>query len=284
MLDHVWDYDDDQESVYNMGARERVSWVLEGYNSTVLCYGQTGSGKTYTMFGPEEVAASAESFARSNKAMHGVLPRACSQLFEMMTKSTREVTYVVHVSYVEVYNGECRDLLSPSGKKVLVLRENPKTGLTVEGQTHTLVSSPGEVMRAVMRGNDHRVIAAMKMNERSSRGHALITISVREVSGEGSGRVGKLMLVDLAGMESSKKSCAPPPPHLPIDSRASQHIAAHLSIPSPAWPRAVPSSPEPPCGHVTGTPLKGQATTPRVRRRSRPSTNLSGLSGLSSSG
>ena len=48
----------------------------------------------------------------------------------------------------------------------------------------------------------------MKMNERSSRGHALITISVREVSGDGAGRVGKLTLVDLAGMESSKKSYA----------------------------------------------------------------------------
>ena len=46
VLDHVWDETDTQESVYNYGARERISWVLEGFNSTIMCYGQTGSGKT----------------------------------------------------------------------------------------------------------------------------------------------------------------------------------------------------------------------------------------------
>ena len=40
LLDHVWDVNDSQDDVYDKGARERVSWVLDGFNSTILCYGQ----------------------------------------------------------------------------------------------------------------------------------------------------------------------------------------------------------------------------------------------------
>ena len=205
LLDHVWDQTDSQEMVYNHGARERVSWVLEGFNSTILCYGQTGSGKTHTMFGPEEVL-DAHTFAKSDKALHGILPRACSQLFERMAQADEEVTYVVHVSYVECYNGDLRDVLAKTPTN-LILRESKEKGLSIDGLSYTLVSSPSEVMRAVMKGNSHRVVAAMRMNERSSRGHAVITVHVREVRGDsGAERSGKLTLVDLAGMESSKKS------------------------------------------------------------------------------
>ena len=206
LLDRVWDTGDTQESVYKE-CKERVSWVLEGFSSTLLCYGQTGSGKTHTMFGPQGTLDSA-NFARSDRSTHGIVPRACIQLFDQMAKTQRDVTFVVHVSYVEAYNDHLHDLLAGDEKRHLVLRENPKSGLAIEGLSHTLVSSPSEVMRAVMRGDAQRVVAAMKMNERSSRGHAVITINVREVRGEGSERSGKLTLVDLAGMESSKKSYA----------------------------------------------------------------------------
>ena len=163
--------------------------------------------QTHTMFGPDEVL-DPNLFAQSDPGLHGILPRACAQLFDAMANTSREVTFVAHVNYVEVYNDTLKDLLSPGGKRQVVLRESKQAGLTFEGLSHQLVSSPSEVMRAVMRGNDHRVVAAMKMNDRSSRGHALIQLTVREVSGEGYERTGKLTLVDLAGMESSKKSYA----------------------------------------------------------------------------
>jgi hypothetical protein len=202
----VWDVADSQQAVYDRGIRERVEHVLSGYNAMVLCYGQTGSGKTHTIFGPDEVLDSA-TFASSDKAAHGIVPRACTQLFEGMANADSDVTFVVHVSYLEAYNGQLRDLLGKGGRKDnLIARESAATGVVIEGLSHTSVSSPGEVMRAVMRGNTNRAVAAMKMNERSSRGHGVITIHVREVRGEGSERAGKLTIVDLAGMESTKKS------------------------------------------------------------------------------
>ena len=206
VLDWVWDINDTQEMVYNRGVRERVGLVLQGFNATVMMYGQTGSGKTHTMFGPDEVL-DPHKFEHSDPALHGVVPRACTQLFETMANANAEVTYVVHVSYVECYNGNLRDVLATGKRDAVVARESAN-GLQLEGLSHTLVSSPAEVMRTVMRGNANRVVAAMKMNDRSSRGHAVITLHVREVRGEGSERAGKLSLVDLAGMESSKKSYA----------------------------------------------------------------------------
>ena len=44
LLDWVWNVNDTQEDVYAQ-LSERVSWVLAGFNSTIIAYGQTGSGK-----------------------------------------------------------------------------------------------------------------------------------------------------------------------------------------------------------------------------------------------
>ena len=208
MLDWIWDIHDTQEMVYNRGVRERVwvSQVLNGFNATVLMYGQTGSGKTHTMFGPDEVV-NPHTYEHSDPALHGIVPRACAQLFDAMADASEGTTFVVHVSYVECYNGHLRDVLATGKRDEVVARETAQ-GLQLEGLSHTLVSSPSEVMHAIMRGNERRVVAAMAMNARSSRGHAVITLHVREVRGEGSERAGKLALVDLAGMESSKKSYA----------------------------------------------------------------------------
>eukprot|EP00967_Tisochrysis_lutea_P112429 scaffold177526_cov32-Tisochrysis_lutea.AAC.3 len=89
----------------------------------------------------------------------------------------------------------------------LKLRER-KRGLAVEGLTFELTPTADDVMSALWRGNGKRTVAAMKMNARSSRGHAIMYLYVEEINGDEGKRVGKLTLVDLAGMESSKKSFA----------------------------------------------------------------------------
>ena len=71
--------------------------------------------------------------------------------------------------------------------------------------SYEMVGDSREVMSSLSRGNNKRVVAAMSMNPRSSRGHAIFTIYVKEMTATGGERHGKLNLVDLAGMESSKK-------------------------------------------------------------------------------
>ena len=130
--------------------------------------------------------------------LHGIALRAMSDLFASAAGSG---VSNMACTYVEVYNDQCNDLLG--GTKRLALREGTHGVPYVDGLVQERVASLDEAMEALSKGNARRTVAQMKMNQRSSRGHAVFTLEV--TSG---GRSGKLVLVDLAGMESSKKSYA----------------------------------------------------------------------------
>ena len=202
-LDYCFDEDAAQEDIFEEACREVVTSVLDGFNATIMAYGQTGSGKTHTMFGPDEVLA---DFANSDETQWGIVPRACQLLFDSLGESSASSPILVQASYIEVYNDRLHDLLG--GGKNLVMHEARGRGVVVDGLSLEMVSSAAEVMDALERGNAKRVVAKMSMNPRSSRGHAIFTIYVRELKSHGSERSAKLHLVDLAGMESSKKSYA----------------------------------------------------------------------------
>ena len=201
-LDWIFDIDATQEEIFEIAARDRAGAVLKGYNATIMAYGQTGSGKTFSMFGPDEVLG---SFAKSDASSHGVVPRATEHIFDGLATAVEGSEFVVTVTYLEVYNDFLNDLLG--GKQRCPMRETPK-GIVIEGMKHEVVTNVAEVMSALQRGSDKRVVAKMSMNDRSSRGHSIFAIHVKEIFGEGGERTGKLNLVDLAGMESSKKSYA----------------------------------------------------------------------------
>ena len=234
-LDAVWNVDQCQEEVYEDGIRERVEWVVKGHFATVLAYGQTGSGKTHTMFGPASVA---DDFVRSDPAEHGIVPRACRQLFEgAAARRTAEVSYVVQLSFIEVYADKVRDMLPARRERGdeagLVLRETPQ-GLVVEGLTHEAVTTPAEVLRLIQRASTNRVVAAMKMNARSSRGHGIITLTLHAVDAASGLRVsaaegGKLTLCDLAGMETAKKSQAVDVSGTPSNDPQRREEARHIN-------------------------------------------------------
>ena len=195
-LDNNFEGDASQADVFEAVGKPLVARVLDGFNATIMAYGQTGSGKTFTMLGPEEVKTDLES----NKELLGIVPRACEQLFAGLPAGCS-----VTLSYIEVYNNGVNDLLSPdSGKATdyLKLREITPGHVEPEGLTKVPVTSTKAVLDAIVVGDGKRVIAPMAMNPRSSRGHGLMTLQVTAEDGSG----GRLMMVDLAGMESSKKS------------------------------------------------------------------------------
>ena len=218
-LDWVFDEDATQADVFEMVGDGYIDQLLQGYNVTFMAYGQTGSGKTYTIFGPDEVLT---QFASSERSLHGIAPSACEQLFEEIAGTSEETSsaWLVQCTYLEVYNGTVNDLLGDR-RKNLVLRETPENGLYVEGLTHEVVSDAEQAMKALAQGNSVRTVGAMKMNERSSRGHAIFSLRLQEVSqagvweGEGdpAGQAtAKLELVDLAGwsrQRSLTRSTAP---------------------------------------------------------------------------
>ena len=87
-----------------------VNIIIYVYEWTLTLWrnDQTGSGKTYSMLGGTPAATQTES--------HGIIPRVCELLFAriaQLTATRRHWKAEVQVSYVEIYNECCYDLLEP---------------------------------------------------------------------------------------------------------------------------------------------------------------------------
>ncbi|PNS18184.1 Kinesin-like protein unc-104 [Sphaceloma murrayae] len=175
--------------------------AFQGYNNCIFAYGQTGSGKSYSMmgYGTEE----------------GVIPKICRDMFERIGQIQQDpnLTCTVEVSYLEIYNERVRDLLNPSTKGNLKVREHPSTGPYVEDLAKLVVRSFSEIENLMDEGNKARTVAATNMNETSSRSHAVFTLTLTQrrhdtETNMDSEKVAKISLVDLAGSERATSTGA----------------------------------------------------------------------------
>ena len=103
----------------------------------------------------------------------------------------------MQLSYLEVYNDRIFDLLAPHTGRTperpsLNIRESVKGGLLVEGLTSQVVASAGEILSEIAHGDTRRVVAPMKMNQRSSRGHALCSVCIHEMTTLASEQLGEM--------------------------------------------------------------------------------------------
>lgn len=206
-FDFVYDQDSTQEEVYEHSARPAVLSTLQGYNAAIIAYGQTGTGKTYTMEGDLE------------GPQRGIIPRTVEDIFYCIENDPEPTSkYLVRASYLQIYNEVISDLLKPD-RTNLIIREDRKRGVFVDGLSEWVVRSPFEVYQLMARGAEERATGSTKMNEVSSRSHAVFLFIVekcvtncaeeRELAGWSTSgrdrgqsiRVGKLNLVDLAGSE-----------------------------------------------------------------------------------
>jgi kinesin family protein 3/17 len=189
-----------QLEVYEITAKPAVLSILEGYNSTIFAYGQTGTGKTYTM----------EGFTyNSTDTQRGIIPRTIEEIFNHIESfSSPDTKFMVRASYLQIYNESISDLLKPE-KVSLQIREDKKKGVFVEGLSEWAVRNPADIYTLLQRGAASRATASHKMNDVSSRSHAVFMIIVEQLTILESGnegsitqiKVGKLNLVDLAGSE-----------------------------------------------------------------------------------
>ena len=107
------------------------------------------------------------------------------------------------MSYLQIYNEIITDLLSKE-KQSLMIREDKKRGIFVEGLTEWPVSSSDQIMKMMRRGAQSRPTASTKMNEVSSRSHAIFVVTIERAEkkeGITTHSIGKLNFVDLAGSE-----------------------------------------------------------------------------------
>ncbi|KAL3116423.1 hypothetical protein niasHT_006870 [Heterodera trifolii] len=195
-FDGVYFIDSTAEQLYNDIVYPLVESVIEGYNGTVFAYGQTGSGKTFSMQGDQQLAA----------AQRGVIPRAFEHIFEAIA-TTEHTKFLVHVSYLEIYNEEIRDLLGDKGQK-LDVKEHPEQGVYVAGLSLHVCHDVSDCERLMMTGFNNRHVGATLMNKDSSRSHSIFSMYVEALDENGNIRMGKLNLVDLAGSERQAKTGA----------------------------------------------------------------------------
>lgn len=229
----------DQEEVYQRTGAKVVQHALDGYHSCIFAYGQTGSGKTYTMLGG--LNSLGHLSAGANKSERGICIRIIEDLFETMQMHREEpqdssVNMTVSITFVEIYKEKCKDLLismdtkrpmarttaeaekeyksvDPAGSGLKV-RSDKERGTYIHGaremkfdNKRKAADASAEVAKIMEYGMRCRHTASTKMNDVSSRSHAMLQISFVQSRGEvGKKTISNINLVDLAGAERLKMS------------------------------------------------------------------------------
>ncbi|KAH7706339.1 Kinesin motor domain containing protein, partial [Aphelenchoides avenae] len=255
---YVFDGNDTQRDVFNRCAVDFVGDLVNGRNSLLFTYGVTGSGKTYTVTGrcedsgilpravdvifnsvpkladkcvfypdgrngfgvrsPTEAAAARKRLASAAPPKYVMTPRE---------REVREVpgfrsscVAAVFVSYVEIYNNYCYDLLDQSltdnrsGESKLI--RTPADGPAyVDRLTEVEVQSSDELLMHYMRGQDRRKVGKTLLNRQSSRSHSIFTVRLVMAPEDKDGQPivdgskpisSEIFLVDLAGSERTKRT------------------------------------------------------------------------------
>lgn len=101
-----------------------------------------------------------------------------------------EKGWEMSVTYVEIYNEHPRDLLLPEDatfteKANVQIREDPRGRIFVEGLNSVRITSIEELLRTLNHGSTIRQTDATAINARSSRSHAVFTISLRQTRTQG---------------------------------------------------------------------------------------------------
>ena len=166
----------------------------------------------------------------NNKSKRGIIPRAINYIYEQTNKITNAQgegknqsgdKFSIYVSFVQLYLESIQDLLEPELKDIKI-REDPEKGVYLEGVHRIKCTSPAQCKELFHMGEKNRATASTKMNEHSSRSHAILILriehsikmmtktKVKNVK-QATDRIitcSDLYLVDLAGSERVKKTGA----------------------------------------------------------------------------
>ncbi|XP_017687981.1 PREDICTED: kinesin-like protein KIF12 isoform X3 [Lepidothrix coronata] len=198
----VFDASASQEAVFEgSGMRQLVELAIDGFSCTVFAFGQTGSGKTYTLMGP----LTQSETQPASPALLGLMQRSFACLLEQ--SRSRGSDLALSASYLEIYNEQVRDLLSPGPPCALPLRWSKTRGFYVENQLSVDFENLEAIVSLLLQGSQRRRTSAHALNRHSSRSHALLTIHIRSrAPSTCPSKQGTLCFVDLAGSERVKET------------------------------------------------------------------------------
>lgn len=114
-----------------------------------------------------------------NCTYRGVIPQAMESIFNRITE-TDNAEFTVRVGFVEIHKEDIRDLLTRRQTNSVQIRELPDGGITLAGQVEREVKNQEEMIDVLEYGTSLRATAETGMNKRSSRSHAIFTITVEQ--------------------------------------------------------------------------------------------------------
>ncbi|KAJ2073101.1 hypothetical protein GGH13_002231 [Coemansia sp. S155-1] len=193
-FDSCYGPDIDQATIYRNDVRPLVETMFSGMSATVFCYGVTGAGKTHTIQGTETEP--------------GIIPRAVEHIFMHQERDHHD--YDIRISYYEIYKEAVFDLLKPHDPTLagLPIREDANRKIFVAGLSEKRVTSYEQFDSIYQKASGNRRTASTKLNNHSSRSHAILTVQVQWPDDISVGKTwcGRLHLIDLAGSEDNRRT------------------------------------------------------------------------------
>ncbi|KAJ0252463.1 Kinesin-like protein KIN-7F [Hirschfeldia incana] len=189
-FDRVYGGECPTRQVYEDGTKEIALSVVKGINCSIFAYGQTSSGKTYTMSAITEFAV--------------------ADIFDYIFQH-EERAFSVKFSAIEIYNEAIRDLLSSDGAS-LRLRDDPVKGTVVEKATEETLRDWNHLKDLLSVCEAQRKIGETSLNERSSRSHQIIRLTVESSAREfldkenSTTLMASVNFIDLAGSERASQA------------------------------------------------------------------------------
>ncbi|KAI9251325.1 P-loop containing nucleoside triphosphate hydrolase protein, partial [Helicostylum pulchrum] len=217
-FDHVFGINSTQEEIFSALGENLIRKFVEGYNITILAYGQTSSGKTYTMgtaadgqhntsdegIVPRSMAllfdllnnndtrpisptsSLSSSTSASNKSNSRLRPKSkighrTSHIPQV--PPINKTKFTVKVSFIEIYNEDLHDLLNsapPEELPPITIREDTKGRIYWTGVKEVLVHSTDDVLYYLEQGTQNRATGSTDMNAKSSRSHAIFSVSLTQ--------------------------------------------------------------------------------------------------------
>ncbi|EOQ98936.1 Kinesin-like protein KIF21A [Wallemia ichthyophaga EXF-994] len=211
-FDRVHGPSDTQNTIYNDNVDNLVNSFVDGYNVTILAYGQTSSGKSYTM----GTCISDSAHDTSIDSSTGIVPRAVDHIFHSL--DSKGVDFSLKNSFVEIYNEDLVDLLGPIGveRPPVTIREASNGTIIWSGLREPHVASSQDVLNNLYTGSNVRQTNETEMNAKSSRSHAIFSLTLTQKKYVGPGH---------------PPQSSPNPPSTPR-SRPSSSIAQRVASPS----------------------------------------------------
>jgi kinesin family protein 18/19 len=163
IFDQIFGCDSSNVAVFEGSTKNIVKSLLHGYDCSVFSYGATGAGKTYTMLG--------------SKTCPGITYLTIVELYRQMEILANEKEVDLSISHLEVYNGNIKDLIWPSGP--LHLQEGNKFGVQVPGLSIHRIKNADDLFALMAKGNRNRTQHPTNANAESSRSHSVFQLYIR---------------------------------------------------------------------------------------------------------